>query len=152
MQLNHYERKLPLTFSGDSKPVNSKKSSTAQEDVKLGNCWEGTLVGTCCAFLLGGSKWLFSLSLVQLELEATLIPVARKRWWFAERLPAEWIGSSQSWQKSALSSTQNMNAGLSYWWREKEEDKISNKDFWSFYNSNIHQIHQTMVFPFQQRC
>lgn len=108
------EKQSWLTLSGDSKSVNSNKSSTAQEDVKLGTCWEGTFTGTSCAFGLDGSTWPFSLSLVQLEPKATRIPVARKRWWFPERLPATWIGSSQSLQKSALSSTQNMKAALSY--------------------------------------
>lgn len=111
-------------MSGESKPVNSKKSSTAQGDAKLGTCWGGeTLTGTCCVSGLDGSTWLFSLSLVQLEAKATRIPVARKRWWFPERLPATWIGSSQSLQNSALSSTQNMKAGLSYSYMMK--DKVS---------------------------
>jgi len=46
------------------------------------------LTGTCCVSGLDGSTWLFSLSLAQLEPKATRIPVARKRWWFPERLPA----------------------------------------------------------------
>jgi len=32
------EKQSWLTLSGDSKSVNSNKSSTAQEDVKLGTC------------------------------------------------------------------------------------------------------------------
>lgn len=123
-----------LTLSGDSKSVNSNKSSTAQEDVKLGTCWEGIFAGTSCAFGLDGSTWPFSLPLVQLEPKATLIPVARKRWWFAERLLAKWIGSSQSLQKSALSSTQNMKAGLSYSYITYKRRLISmfNTDFNSY--------------------
>lgn len=117
MQNQLWNKGVWLTLSCDSKSENSNKSSTSQEGVKLGTCWEGASRETCGAvLLLGGSKWVLSLSSVHLESElmATRIPVARKRWWFAETLPAEWTGSSQSSQNSALSSTQNMKAVLSW--------------------------------------
>uniref|UniRef100_A0A0D9VI27 Uncharacterized protein n=1 Tax=Leersia perrieri TaxID=77586 RepID=A0A0D9VI27_9ORYZ len=47
------------------------------------------------------------------EPNPTRMPVARYRWWFPESVPGTWIGSSQSRQNSALSSTQKMNAAFS---------------------------------------
>lgn len=124
-----------LTLSEESKSVNSNKSSTAQEEAKLGTCCAGTSKGTCFVSWLDGSIWLLSFPWVQLEPKATRIPVARKRWWFAERLPATWIGSSQSLQNSALSSTQNMKAGLSYSYIKQKVRKII----------HVHQIFHTHV-------
>lgn len=107
----------------DPKSESCNKSSTAQEgEVKLEACCKVVFTETTrCAFWLGGSKqFLFSESLLHLELKATWIPVASKRWWLADRLPAEWIGSSQSWQNRALSSTQNMKAAFSCGWDRED--------------------------------
>lgn len=102
-----------LTLSEDSKSDNCSKSSTPQGDEKPEACEVGIFVETCCELWMGGSKLLVSASLVQVEVNATRIPVARNLWWLAERLLAKWIESSQSWQKRALSSTQNIKAALS---------------------------------------
>lgn len=122
-------------MSEDSGSEKCRNSSRAHWDEKLEACCVGVFKETCCLFSLGGSKLLFSFSLLQPELKATRIPVARNRWWFAERLPAEWIGSSQSWQKRALSSTQKMKAALScFIERERESESKGNRD--SPYNQN----------------
>ena len=110
-----------LTLSEDSKSENCNKSSTAhEEDVKLGACCGGIFMVICCEFWLGGgSEELLSVSLAHFELKATRIPVAKNLWWLAARLPAEWIGSSQSRQKRALSSTQKMKAAFSCKMRDR---------------------------------
>ena len=102
-----------LTLSEDSISENCNRSSTAHEDAKFDCCCAGIFIEVWGALLWGGSNPFFSVFLLQLELKATRIPVARNLWWFAERLPAEWIGSSQSRQKRALSSTQKMKAVFS---------------------------------------
>lgn len=112
-----------ITFPEDSKSENCKKSSTAQGDEMFEDCCVGIFTEVCDACWFGGSDIFLSASLEQLELKATRIPVAKNLWWLAERLPGEWIGSSQSLQKSALSSTQKMKAAFS-WTSYKTHSKL----------------------------
>lgn len=135
-------KKIFLTLSEDSRSEKCSMSSTAQEDVKLEASGVVIFMGICCLSWLGGSKQLFAVSLLQLEFRATRIPVARYRWWFAERLPAEWMGSSQSWQNMALSSTQKMKAALSCFIKRNEREKgmsaITSRKPEIFYNTEHH--------------
>lgn len=106
-----------VTLSEESKSEKCSKSSNSHVgDGMLEDCCAGAFVAICCAFLLdgGGSGLVFSTSSETLDFRAIRIPVAKNLWWFAAKLPAEWIDSSQFWQNKALSSTQNMKAGFSY--------------------------------------
>lgn len=88
-----------VTLSEESKSEKCSKSSNSHVgELILEDCCAGVFVAICCAFLLGGggSSCVFSTSSGPLDFRATWIPVAKNLWWFAARLPAEWIGSSQS--------------------------------------------------------
>uniref|UniRef100_A0A0E0CN35 Uncharacterized protein n=1 Tax=Oryza meridionalis TaxID=40149 RepID=A0A0E0CN35_9ORYZ len=64
---------------------------------------------------MGGAWWSESwASLPPSQGEAEAKPTRMPRWWLPESVPGTWMGSSQSRQKSARSSTQKMNAAFSW--------------------------------------